>query len=233
MWTPQKRQEGNEPDYRSPQSASTSSSRDLLRYPNLRTIFSTGLFSMGRDMFTFFAPLQAVRTGRSPVDTAAIVATLSGGMGVIRFLVPQLTRRLGEWTVIAVRLLLSTCVFFAYPLLNWYPLLPLAAALLGMALGCGLPVSMSLLYRQAGCAGGHHEGGPSRGRESRALMSVAGTRQTVPLDGLARCSRTSLRFATCAAHVPDRHPPGVRVDAPMLKPPSFSVNSRWRIDKSA
>jgi hypothetical protein len=64
---------------------------------------------------------------------------------------------------------------------------------------------------QAGCAGGHHDGGPSRGRGSQALVSVAGTRPTVPLDELARCSRTALRstalrFASCAAHVPDRRP---------------------------
>ena len=66
-------------------------------------------------------------------------------------------------------------------------------------------------HGEAGCAGGDHEGGPSRGRGSRALMSVAGTRPTVPLDELARCSRTArrstaLRFASCAARVPDRHP---------------------------
>jgi hypothetical protein len=66
-------------------------------------------------------------------------------------------------------------------------------------------------HGQAGYAGGVHEGGPSRGRGPRALMSVAGTRPTVPLDELARCSRTALRstalrFASWAAHVPDRHP---------------------------
>lgn len=35
--------------------------------------------------------------------------------------------------------------------------------------------------------------GPSRARGSQAPMSVAGTRPTVPLDELARCSRTALR----------------------------------------
>ncbi len=73
----------------------------------------------------------------------------------------------------------------------------------------GLPSLAQL--GQAGCAGGVHEGGPSRGRGSRALVSVAGTRPTAPLDELARCSRTALRFtalrfASSAAHVPDRHP---------------------------
>jgi hypothetical protein len=43
------------------------------------------------------------------------------------------------------------------------------------------------------------------------LMSVAGTRPTVPLDELARGSRTALRstalrLASCATPVPDRHP---------------------------
>jgi hypothetical protein len=63
-------------------------------------------------------------------------------------------------------------------------------------------------YGRASCAGGHHEGGPSRGRGSRALMSVAGTRPTVPLDELARRSRTPLRCVTLtsAALEPDRHP---------------------------
>jgi catechol 2,3-dioxygenase-like lactoylglutathione lyase family enzyme len=42
-------------------------------------------------------------------------------------------------------------------------------------------------------------------------MSVASTRPTVPLDELARCSRTALRstalrFASCPAHEPDRRP---------------------------
>ena len=65
-------------------------------------------------------------------------------------------------------------------------------------------------HGQAGCAGGVHGGGPFPWPGSRVLMSVA-PRPTVPLDELARCSRTALRstalrFASCAAHVPDRRP---------------------------
>ena len=63
-----------------------------------------------------------------------------------------------------------------------------AAARLGPG---GLPSLAQ--HGQAGCAGSDDEGGPSRGRGSRALMSVAGPRPTVPLDELARCSPTALR----------------------------------------
>ena len=61
---------------------------------------------------------------------------------------------------------------------------------------CGLPSFAQ--HGRAGDAGVDHEGGPSRGRGSRALVSFAGTRTTAPLDELARCSRTPLRFVCCA-----------------------------------
>jgi hypothetical protein len=66
-------------------------------------------------------------------------------------------------------------------------------------------------HGQAGCASGDHEGRPFPWPGIAALMSVAGSRPTGPLDELARCSRTALRStalrsASCAAHVPDRRP---------------------------
>ena len=52
-----------------------------------------------------------------------------------------------------------------------------------------------------------HEGGPSRGRGSRALVSFAGTRTTAPLDELTRCSCTPLRFVCCARTRSSPRPP--------------------------
>lgn len=91
-------------------------------------------------------------------------------------------------------------------------------------------------HGQAGYAGGDHEGGPSRGRGSRALVSVAGTRPTVPLDELARCSRTALRstalrFASCAAHVPDRHPG--HPPSPVPGRPTARLKCSGRLDRRA
>ena len=91
-------------------------------------------------------------------------------------------------------------------------------------------------HGQAGCAGCNHEGGPSRGRGSRALMSVAGTRPTALLDELARCSRTALRstalrFASCAAHVPDRHPG--HPPSPVPGRPTARLKCSGRLDRRA
>ena len=62
-------------------------------------------------------------------------------------------------------------------------------------------------HGQAGDAGVHEDGGPSRGRGSQALMSFAGTRTTALLDELARCSRTPLRFVCCARARSSPRPP--------------------------
>jgi hypothetical protein len=62
-------------------------------------------------------------------------------------------------------------------------------------------------HSEAGCAGVGYEGGPSRGRGSQAPTSVASTRPTVPLDELARCSRTALRFVCCTRARSSPRPP--------------------------
>ena len=99
----------------------------------------------------------------------------------------------------------------------------------------GLP---SLAQRDlAGAAGRHHEGGPSRGQGSRALMSVAGSRPTIPLDELARCSRPALRVAPlpCAALEPDRppgHPPRPVPGRPKTERPNC-LDCPLRLDRRA
>ena len=67
-------------------------------------------------------------------------------------------------------------------------------------------------------------------------MSVAGKRPTVPLDELARCSRTALRStalrsASCAAHMPDRHPG--RPPCPEPGRPTAGLKCAGRLDRRA
>lgn len=123
---------------------------ELFADPRLRAVFLTGgLFTMAWDLFTFFAPLQGVRAGLSPVATGAIVSALSAGMFAVRLGVARLTQRIGEWATMAGALLLVALVFLVFPLLHALPTLVCAAFVLGMGLGCGQPVSMALLYQVA------------------------------------------------------------------------------------
>jgi MFS family permease len=153
---------------------------DLLRYPPLRAVFiAGGLFSLAWDLFTFFAPLQGVRSGLGPTATGAIVSALAAGMFSVRLVVARLTRRHGEWNTMAGALVIATIVFFAFPLLTAFYALVIAAFLLGMGLGCGQPVSMTLLYQLAPS----HRAGEAVGLRA-ALGSVSQTVMPIALGGL-------------------------------------------------
>jgi predicted MFS family arabinose efflux permease len=109
----------------------------------------SGLVAMGWDLFTFLAPLQGVRAALSATATGAVVGMFGAGAFAIRLLLPLLARRLGEWHLLRGALLLTAAGYLAFPLLHSVAALSVAAFLLGMALGCGQPVSMALIHRHA------------------------------------------------------------------------------------
>jgi MFS family permease len=123
---------------------------DLLREAPLRRVLVlSGLVAMGWDLFTFLAPLQGVRAALSATATGAVVGMFGAGAFAIRLLLPLLARRLGEWHLLRGALLLTAAGYLAFPLLHSVAALSVAAFLLGMALGCGQPVSMALIHRHA------------------------------------------------------------------------------------
>ncbi|MEZ2298605.1 MFS transporter [Variovorax sp. RCC_210] len=125
-------------------------SLDLLKDARLRAVFLAGaLFSMGWDLFVFFAPLQGIRAGLSPTAAAAILSALAAGMFSVRLAAPHLTIRFGEWSVMAAAMCFCAVAFFVYPLLTDFSAFLLAACMVGMGLGCAQPVAMTLLYRAA------------------------------------------------------------------------------------
>jgi len=134
----------------SPAQRNAFGSLDLLKDTRLRAIFLAGaLFSMGWDLFVFFAPLQGIRAGLSPTAAAAILSALAAGMFAVRLAAPHLTIRFGEWTVMAAAMCFCAVAFFVYPLLENFSAFLFAACVVGMGLGCAQPVAMSLLYQAA------------------------------------------------------------------------------------
>ena len=120
---------------------------DLLRHPPLRAVFIvTGLLSLGWDLFNFLAPLQGVRSGLTATATGMLIGAFGAGSFTTRLFLPLLMARTGEWRLLGTALMVTALCYLAFPLLHSLPLLLLAAFAMGLSLGAGQPVAMSLLH---------------------------------------------------------------------------------------
>ena len=123
---------------------------DLLRYKPLQPVFIlTGLMSMGWDLFTFLMPLYGSRSGLSATAIGLIVGAFGAGIFAARAMIPWLMRVLDEWKLLGIALAMTAACYVALPFFTSpQALLPLSFVL-GMVLGCGQPMGMSLLHATA------------------------------------------------------------------------------------
>ena len=123
---------------------------DLLRHAPLRPVFIlTGLMAMGWDLFTFLMPLYCARSGLSATAIGLVVGAFGAGSFAVRVMIPWLMRILDEWRLLGLALALTAACYLAFPFFtSLQALLPLSFVL-GMVLGCGQPMGMSLLHAMA------------------------------------------------------------------------------------
>lgn len=120
---------------------------DLLRLPPLRAVLIvSALVSAGWDLFTFLVPLHGARSGLSATAIGLVAGAFGIGSALVRVALPWIMRRVPEWRLIGGALVLAGIGYFAFPFCTTVAtMLPLALAL-GLVLGCGQPVVMSLLH---------------------------------------------------------------------------------------
>ncbi|MEY4651774.1 MAG: hypothetical protein RI884_355 [Pseudomonadota bacterium] len=145
---------------------------DLLRHPPLRAVFIvTGILTMGWDLFNFLLPLQGVRIGLSASAIGLVVGAFGAGSFTVRTAIPVLTRRYGEWRLLAGALILTAGCYVVFPFCESLPTLLPLTFILGMVLGCGQPLGMSLAHLTAP---------PSRSGEAVGMRStITSVSQTV------------------------------------------------------
>jgi MFS family permease len=120
---------------------------DLLRHPPLRSVLVVGgMLSMGWDMFVFLAPLHGARSGLSATATAVLIGTFGAGTFAIRLVLPAVHRHMSEWRILSWALFGAALCYFLFPLAHSFALMLAAAFAMGMTVGCGNPMAMSLLY---------------------------------------------------------------------------------------
>lgn len=123
---------------------------DLLRNAPLRAVFVvSGLLSMGWDLFTFMMPVYGSRLGLSASTIGLIMGSFGLATFVVRAAMPWIVRTLSEWQALTTALAITTVVYLLFPLTGVVPFLIALAFILGLGLGCGQPMVMSLIHLAA------------------------------------------------------------------------------------
>lgn len=138
----------------------TRSALDLWRVRGLRNTFiASGIISSAWDLFQFYLPVYGHQIGLSASAIGAILGVFALATFTIRVVLPPLAKRYSESQILTAGIFIAAAAFLLFPLFVNAYLLAAVAFLLGLGVGCGQPMSMSLIYalapqgRAAECAG--------------------------------------------------------------------------------
>lgn len=123
---------------------------DLLRMPALRRlIVMSGLMVAASDLFAFYVPVFTHSIGLSASTTGLVLGAYAVAVFVTRFAMPFLVSRWTSGEILFVAMGMSALSFVVFPLFgSLYPLMALAF-IIGLGLGCGQPLSMTLCYERS------------------------------------------------------------------------------------
>lgn len=123
---------------------------ELWRMPSLRiTMIAAGIVGSAQDLFQFYMPIygRAIELSASAIGTILGVTSLAAF--VIRAILPFLARKATEAQILGSAIFVSALAFLLFPFfVNAYALGAIAF-LLGLGVGCAMPMTMSLLYALA------------------------------------------------------------------------------------
>lgn len=126
------------------------SALDLCRVPALRNTFiASGIISSAWDLFQFYFPVYGHSIGMSASAIGAVLGVFALATFVIRIIVPRLAQRYNEVQVLTGGIFVAAAAFAIFPFIENPYALALVAFLLGLGVGCGQPMSMSLIYALA------------------------------------------------------------------------------------
>jgi MFS family permease len=120
---------------------------ELLRSQRLRRVFAVNaLFAVAWDLHAFFIPVYGARIGLSASVIGLILAAFAAATFAVRVVMPWIARRFAEFTVLTAALFIAGLAYALYPFVESLALLMALSFTLGLALGSGQPMVMSLLH---------------------------------------------------------------------------------------
>ncbi len=134
-----------------PQAAAHAQSAfSLLRQPELRKVLITGAMVVtGWDLYMFYLPLYAHSIGLAPSTIGIILGTFAVATFVVRFSLPQLTARFTARRVLAVSMFFGAAMFTVFPFAQNAWLIGALSFGIGLALGCGQPITLLMSYNRS------------------------------------------------------------------------------------
>jgi len=125
-------------------------SLDLVRHPTMRRLFAiNALFALGWDLHTVFVPIYGAQLGLSASRIGTVLAVFGVATFAVRVAMPWVASRATETQVLAGALFLAAAAYLAVPFATGALTLAGASFVLGLGLGSGQPVVMSLLSTRA------------------------------------------------------------------------------------
>jgi MFS family permease len=122
----------------------------LLRIPRLRRVFIVnGLLSMAWDLHSFFVPIYGAKIGLPASRIGVILASFAAATFAVRLAMPRIAKRYSEFEVLTTALFVAGAAFALFPFVEQVGVLMILSFTLGLALGSGQPMVMSLLYSLA------------------------------------------------------------------------------------
>lgn len=127
--------------------ASGAHAAELLRDPPLRAVIvASVLVSVTWEVGNLLIPVHAAACGLSPADIGWVLGSFAAATFIVRFLMPLLMRRAGEWLLISSAFAVAGAALSALSVLSSLQGLMAAAFVLGLGLGASLPNMMTLVY---------------------------------------------------------------------------------------
>ncbi len=120
---------------------------DLMRIPALRNaLIASGIIAAAYDLFQFYMPVYGHAMGLTASAIGVVIGFCALATFTIRVALPRLVQRLSEWEVLTYAIFVAAGAFVLFPFFRDAYSLATISFLLGLGLGCGQPMSMSLIY---------------------------------------------------------------------------------------
>jgi MFS family permease len=136
------------------------SALELWRIGGLRrTFIASGIISSAWDLFQFYFPIYGHSINLSASAIGAVLGVFALATFTIRVFLAPIAKRYTEAQILTAGIFIAAAAFVLFPFFTNAYVLAAVAFLLGLGVGCGQPMSMSLIYalappgRAAECAG--------------------------------------------------------------------------------
>ena len=126
------------------------STLDLLRLSELRkTLIIGAMVVTGWDLYMFYMPIYGHSIGLTASTIGIILGIFAIATFIIRFFLPLLTVRFTSPRVLAISMFSGAAMFVLFPFLRDAWILGALSFGIGLALGCGQPLTLLLTYNRS------------------------------------------------------------------------------------